>query len=345
MDLTLLKEADLRRELKSAPRTGYLFFGEEDYLKAFAVKQARDAICPDPSLAFFNDLRLDALDCSPQKLLDMITPLPMMADRKLITLTGLNFVSMRPDEVEALCEVLETLEEYDYNTLIIVLAANCINEGRLPKKPSSILLHLSEYLAPVQFVTPTNAKLAAWIAKHFEHNGVNADPLLCNRMIEFCGHSMHVLANEVDKLSFYTLSHGRTEASEDDMKKVCISTDEYDAFAFANAVMNGQQQIALNILFDYKLRRVEPVIALGEISHVICDMAAIRAMTAEGASAAEISAITKYHEYRVGLFQKSLRGISEKRLHRALSLCVEADASIKNSSMGYMALEKLICGM
>jgi hypothetical protein len=50
--MELLKDADFRRELKGTPRAGYLFFGEEDYLKSFAVKQAREVICPDPTFAF-----------------------------------------------------------------------------------------------------------------------------------------------------------------------------------------------------------------------------------------------------------------------------------------------------
>ena len=79
--MDLLKEADFRKELKSNPRAGYLFFGDEDYLKAFAVKQARELICPDPSFAFFNEIRLDAMDFEAQKLIDALMPLPMMADK------------------------------------------------------------------------------------------------------------------------------------------------------------------------------------------------------------------------------------------------------------------------
>ena len=51
--MDLIKEADFRKELKENPRAGYLFFGDEDYLKAFAVQQARDLICPRPHLCVF----------------------------------------------------------------------------------------------------------------------------------------------------------------------------------------------------------------------------------------------------------------------------------------------------
>ena len=91
----VLQEADFRRELKSTPRAGYLFFGDEDYLKAFAVRTAREVICPDPTFAAFNEMRLDALDFEPQKLMDALMPLPMMADKKLILLSGLNFNGMK----------------------------------------------------------------------------------------------------------------------------------------------------------------------------------------------------------------------------------------------------------
>ena len=100
--MNIIKEADFRRELKSSPRAGYLFFGEEDYLKSFAVRSAREIVCPDPTFAFFNEMRLDATDFEPQKLLDALMPMPMMADRKLVTLTGLNFTSMRQGELDDL---------------------------------------------------------------------------------------------------------------------------------------------------------------------------------------------------------------------------------------------------
>ena len=44
MALTILKEADFRKDLKSSPTGGYLFFGEEDYMKSAALRLAREAI-------------------------------------------------------------------------------------------------------------------------------------------------------------------------------------------------------------------------------------------------------------------------------------------------------------
>ena len=67
-DISFLKDADFRREIKSSPATGYLLFGEEDYLKNLAVAYARETLVGDPSLACFNEIILDALDFHPEKL-------------------------------------------------------------------------------------------------------------------------------------------------------------------------------------------------------------------------------------------------------------------------------------
>ena len=342
--MNLIKEADFRKELKSEPRAGYLFFGDEDYLKAFAIRQARELLCPDPSLAFFNELRVDALDFTPDKLLDALTPMPMMADRKLVLLSGLNFNTMRQNELDALCDVLAQLSDYDYNLLIVNAAADCLDAGYLPKAPSTTLKKLAEHLTPVQFDRCTNAKLAAWIRKHFAHNGVEASPEFCAAMPDFCGHSMFELANEIDKLSYYTLSHGLHEATTEHMRLVCTPAEEYDTFAFTNAFMDGKHDVALAILADYRFRRIEPVVILGEVTGVICDMIAVQAMTADGIPTADIAATLKHKtDFKVKLYQRSLRNTTEKRLRRALDACNAADLSLKSSPHGYTALERLIC--
>ena len=115
------------------------------------------------------------------------------------------------------------------------------------------------------------------------------------------------------------------------------------AFAFANAIMEGDAQTALGILSDYRFRRVEPLLILGDVTRVICDLIAVRTMSAEGVPNAEIATALKLHEFKIGLYQKSLRRSSDARLRRLLDACTDADASLKLSPRGYTALERLIC--
>ena len=339
--MEIIKEADFRKEIKSNPGTGYLFFGEEDYMKNFASKLASDMISPDPSFSFFNEIKLDALTYSPDALLDALMPLPMMADRKLITITGLDFGTMKANEIDALCSVLAQLDEYDYNTVIINVAADRIDPGFLPKRPSALLKKLGEHLKLVNFEKNTPARLAAWVGKHFEHNGVRASADVCALVIDRCGRDMFNLASETDKLSFYVKHNGREDVLREDVLHVATPAVEYDAFAFTNAIGARKKEEALSILRELKMRKEDPIIIMSEITKTVCDMTSVSSLKADGLTSGEISRILNIHEYRVSLILQNR--FKPELCKSMLKRCREADLEIKSSRDGYSALEKLIC--
>ncbi|MBQ8409765.1 MAG: DNA polymerase III subunit delta [Clostridia bacterium] len=339
--MNIIKESDFRKEIKSKPGTGYLFFGEEDYMKSFALSTATEAISPDPTFGFFNEIKLDSFSYSPEALLDAIMPLPMMADRKLIVLSGIDFNAMKQGELDALCSVLSQLEDYDYNTLIINTSADRFDPGILPKRPSAMLQKLSEHLTAVNFEKNTPAKLAAWVGKHFEHNGVSASPEICALTIDRCGRDMFNLASETDKLAFYVKASGRSEVTREDVMRVAIPAAEYDAFAFTNAIGARKKEEALDILRDLRQRKADPIIIMSEITKTVCDMSAVALMNAEGATVREISDALKIHEYRVSIILKN--NVKPAMCRHMTERCREADLELKNSGDGYAVLEKLIC--
>ena len=339
--MNIIKEADFRREIKSSPAKAYLLFGEEDYLKSHALAAAKAAISPDSTLSMFNEFKLDALSYSASTLLDAIMPAPMMADRKLVTITGLDLNSMKAGEVDALCSALATLDEYDYNTVIISVASDRFDYGILPKRPSKQLLKLSEFLTPVYFEKISPARLVAWVGKHYAHNGVNASPEVCALTIERCGRDMFTLSSETDKISFYVLSQGRDTVTQGDVTGVSVPSAEFDTFALSNALAAGNREAALAVLGDMKFRRVEPVIIMGEIVSHIYDAISIEMLALDGLTSREISETLRMHEYKVSLVLHSRRGID--RLKVMLDRCRAADLEIKSFSDGYSVLEKLIC--
>jgi len=339
----IIKEADFRRQIKSAPRPCYFFFGEEDYLKSAAIKQAYSAICADPAFDIFNYAVIDGREYTPDKLLDALAPPPMMADRKLVVLQNPDFMSIKQGEIQALCEVLAALEDYDYNTLIITTASDGFDPGTLPKKPSSLLSTLCEYATAVQFDRSTPAKLAAWAQKHYAAHGATASAEVATYTVEYCGRDMFSLAGEIDKIACYALSHQRTEVSIEDVQRVAIPAVEYDSFAFANAIADGRRADALQILDDFRFRRVDPIIVLGEVVRVYSDMMSVKVLADKGFSAPEISTKLRMHEYRVGLYLKTVRRISMQTLQNTVRATALADAELKSGAKGYAPLEKLIC--
>ena len=343
--LNILKDADMRREIKSTPATGYLFFGEEDYLKNLAVTYARETLLGDPSFACFNEIILDALDFHPEKLRSALMSLPMMADRKVILLRGLDIDAMKASELDALYEVLGELEEYDYNTVLLPVASGALDEGILPKRPSAALSKLCAVLRPVRYERCTPQKLIGWCIRHFEHNGATASPEVCQHLIDACGRNMMTLASEIDKISYYVLSHERTAVTPEDIRLVACQSVEYDAFAFAGALMDRDTTRALDILSDFKFRRVDPLFVLSDVIRTGCEMLSVLLLTREGKTPAEISTLLKMHEYKVSLYRKSAASVGEAAVRRMIAAAGEADRALKLSPQGYLALEQLICSL
>ena len=339
--MEIIKESDFRKEIKSNPRNCYLFFGEEDYMKSFALKLAVETISPEPSFSFFNEIRLDALSYSPDTLLDSMMPLPMMAERKIIVISGLDVGAMRSDEVDALCTTLAKLEDFDYNTVIISVASDRLDPGILPKKPSATLKKFGECAVLVNFEKNSPAKLAAWVGKHFEHNGVSATPDVCSFVIERCGRDMFILAGETDKLAFYVKQNGRSAVTREDVIGVATPAAEYDAFAFTNAIGARRKEEALSILRELKMKKTDPIIIMGEVTKTLCDMTSVATLNADGLTTGEISSILKIHEFRVSLILKNRPRADLCKI--LLSRCREADLELKSTRDGYAVLEKLIC--
>lgn len=341
--MKIIKESELKKELKSPNSRAYLFFGEEDYMKNYYISAAKKQFCVDEALLPFNEIQLDSFTYSPSSLLDAMMPLPMMSDRKLIIISGLDFNSMKQGEIDGLCSVLSQLDEYDYNTIIINTFSDRFDGGIIPKRPSSLLNKLSEYLTPVYFEKNTPSRLSAWVKKHYEHNGVSANNEVCTFTVEYCGRDMFSLASETDKISYYVLSSGRVNVEKNDVKYISSNTNEYDAFAFTNAIGSKDRAKATDILNELKNKKTDPIMIMSSITGAVCDIISVSSLIDSGLTNSEISSSLKMHEYRVSLISKNR--LQSQAAELLLKKCVKADLDIKSSTDGYRVLENLICTM
>ena len=342
----IMTEADYRKSIGKTAGRAFVLFGDEDYLKAHAIKKTREAICPDAAFAVFNDITLDALDFSADKLLDAMTPPPMMADERLIVIRGLDPCSMKAAELDALLDALALLPEYDYNTVLWHVAAGLIDEHTLQKRTPAVLKKLFEVATPVLFPASTDGRLSAWAGKHFAHLGVSVSPADLSFLVGFAGKSMYLLANEIEKIAYYVLSKGRTAATAEDIRLVAVPSMEMDTFALSNAILAGRTADALDALAVLKFERKDPLLIMGELSRTLCDMQAVRLYTDAGKSVKEIAKLLgRMHEYKAGLYVRAVSRTEPARFSRAVELCAEADAALKRSSTDYAAIEKLICAL
>ncbi len=346
----VISNLDFTKKIKENPDGNYLFYGEEDYLKSHAIKSLKDAMGIDETLEIFNFIQMDVLDYTPDKLIDTLSMPPMMAERKLVVLNGLNIKKMSNkqniSEYNEFMDALAHLDEFDYNNFVLVLPYGNITE-ELPKKAlTGALKELSDRLLPVKFEAPTPQKLALWVLRHFEHHGIKASQSDCGYLVDYCSKDMFTLTNEIEKLSFYARSQGRDHIIREDIPLVCSAEMEYGAFEFSNAILDGRKNDALSILSIMKFKQIEPLVIMGELSGIFSDLLKIKIMLNAGKNNQQIVAETGLNSHKVNIYVNSARRMDLDRLQKTVTITTEADLSMKyRFDSGYLHIEKLICSL
>lgn len=337
-----MTETEFKTRMTADMTGGFLFYGEEAYLKRNAVRKIRELLVED-AFSAFNFLRITRQTLSQDALLGAMASPPMMSERKLLLLEELELPQMKKAELEALCGAMSHLPDHP-ETVVIVDAGDDFDPG-LPKAPTALYKKLTGVLEPVCFSRATDRQLQNWILRHMKTEKILISPDACGMLLDYCGHGMDALIGEIDKLCAYLAVHGKAEVTPEDIRAVCSRNEESDAFALANAVMAGKSQAAFDALADMRRRRQEPTVVLAAISRVYADLLMIRGLCDRGMNAGEIASFLKMHEYKAKLYCRAVSGIKIDRLRQAVSYCLEADTELKGNgaSSGYRPLETLIC--
>lgn len=323
---------------------GFLFYGEEEYLKHNALVQVRKSVFPDGPDSF-NHIRLDADNYSPEALENAIMALPVFAEKKLIEVHSLSLKSMKDKETEALCAVFDLLSGSSDTVLVLYTVPGEFDPGE-GKRVSKQFTALSEVLTPVHFEKQTGDRLAKWVSQHFAHNKVVCNLDMSYALMERSGTDMYALAQETEKLSCYILSQGRNTLTKEDIELLATKNKEIGAFDFSNAILARDTAEAFYILSRYEAEDKsgkEAGLVLGGMIAVFRLLLRISVLAATGKNDKDISKELKINEYRCALYHRSLGRRSAEDIERIIGLCCETDILLKRGGAnGYTALSKLI---
>ncbi|MBQ9415415.1 MAG: DNA polymerase III subunit delta [Clostridia bacterium] len=348
MSRPLIKEEDFRKQTKTGLSGAYLFFGPEDYLKSLSIRAVRSSVLQDPSLAAFNEFKLKSSPFNRDDLQNAIAGFPMMSEQKLITLENFRPDDYKKEEMDGLLDCLKDAAAYPFNVILLSCPAsvyesyNPLKNQQNNKPPESFRL-LTEYATPVYFPLVTDAKLVNWVGRHFAHNGVQVTPAFCRALIGHCGESMMVLANEVDKLSWYALSHPQSQLTTAEIGLLCGANKDYDTFDLSNALLRRNYAAALELLQKMEFNREDPVNVLGQVNAIFADLLQVKALADEGKTQAEIESILGMHSYRASLYLRSCSQVSLDQLRNLMRLGIEADAKMKTGGKSFAPIEEFIC--
>ena len=318
---------------------GYLFYGEEDYLKRYYLNALRKQTVAEGDV--FNHIVINSESYTPERLSAAIEALPVMAETKLIEVNSLYLSSMNETELEELCAVIETLPQYEYNVVVVYTEPDELDPG-VKNKPSAALKRLTECLKPVFFDSETPARLADWTYKHFVKELIVAPHDAVTTLVARCGGDMYTLSGEINKLCCYLKANGRDKLTEEDVFRICGERKEFGAFELANAILDRSPSRAFAVLSEQKKLKERPEAILAGISRTISDLITVKVLVDAGMSMQTIEKKTGMGTYRLSLYSKSAAKNTHSDLKNVLDRCYEADKLIKSTQLNsYTVLERL----
>lgn len=336
-----MTETELKNEIKKTALSGiYFFYGDEDYMKNHYAEEIKGAVLTDGSPMAFNCFLFRDENAQLGDIMDAVLAPAMMSDRKLVDVS-LTTPELFRDKT-GLTHLLEKASGSPDTVLLIRMSADSFDAGTA-KKPSAVLKLMDKYAKCMNFEYQSDAKLCKWLERHAGQYGLELPQSEALSIIRMAGRSMYRLQGEIQKVSCYAAAHGMSRITEEVIDGVVTKTDDEDAFRLANCILNGDKQGALLCLDEKIRRKEEPILILSQITRAFCDLAAAARFAADGRDKADFAKAMKMHAYKAELYFRAVRNIPAAVFDGAVSNCAEADRLIKTSTLGYIAIERLIC--
>lgn len=338
-----MTEAAFRREMKNGLSGVYLLYGEEDYLKRFYAGRAQTlTLSGDETQAAFDSYVMGAAAPDLDALEEAVLALPLMGERVFIQYRG-GLGSLGTSGQKQLVEILAKVDPA-VAVCLLTPPAGGFDPGKPGRgKPSALYKKLESVCTMVDLSAYPPGELKKWMGRRLAHFGVSLREDAADAMLHRCGRDMYILSGELDKLAAFSGAGGLSEIGPDQIELVTCAAGEEDAFALANAVLDGDRGRALSALSYYKKNQISAVAALASVSKAICDMLAVSRLAEAGYDQAGIAAALKMHTYRAGLYLSAVRGMEPARLAAAADRCREADILLKSTKLDYIALERVVC--
>lgn len=340
-----MTEAQFRQELKKGLSGVYFIWGGEEYLKRFYVNRAKKlTLGDDAEAAEWNSYEITATpgDARLADLEEAVYAVPFMGERTFIKY-AFSPAALKKAEEEQLLDICSQTDG-EKTVLMLVAAADGFDAGKPQKnKPSAAYKFYSGFCKTVDITEQTPSELKKWIARRLSADSLTVDGAAAGLLLDRCSSDMFVLSGELDKLSAFALSTGKSTVDSEMVMYVTSPYREEDGFALANALLDGDRRRALRVLHYSKQQREEAVRVMAQIVRAFCDMLAVAALVEEGADAQTVAARMKMHSYRAGLYVSAVRDRGAKRIAAALERCREADIQLKTTRLDYIALERFIC--
>ncbi len=331
---------DFKAKIKSENLSGcYIFTGEEDYLKKYYLSALRSAAVSDEGLSTLNHIVYDGSEIDFAELLDAVKAPPIFDRYKLVEWRYGSFNKLTDAALEAFESVLDVVNNSDEVVLAFIVGDGDIDIGTA-KRPGKLVKSLEGKVNILNFEKQSDAQLLSWLKKHFDKEEIAVSRESLEALLFKSGHTMSVLANEVDKLSYMLKSRGDSTLTPVHIEECASSTIECDSFALSNAILNRNKREAYLALEEMKMDRSDPIMIMGIIGKVYSELANVAFLLADGVSQADIATTLKMNSYKLQKYINSAKKYPRERIAKIVNELARVDTEAKfGGIMGYSAID------
>lgn len=296
----------------------YFFTGENEYAlerelsrwkKAFAGKHGDE-----------NLLTLVGKDTTLSEILDAVSVLPFIAEKRLVLIRGLPKIDR--DEFKSLVENIHP------QTIVVFAEAE-------PDKRLGIVKELMTTCQVKQFAPLSPRELSNWIAETARQNGSFMTPQATTLLLDIVGSNQWMLESEILKLSAYAA--GR-EIVPKDVMTLAVPAGEQVVWRLTDLIGNRKISEAMEFL-KYSTERGEDPYALWVILlSMVKNVALVWAGLNEGLrDERSISSAFGIHFLQVRGLLPLARSLDKERLHSLVNWAAEADLAMKTGGHSFTA--------
>jgi DNA polymerase III subunit delta len=322
----------LKNEIKENKfKNFYLFYGEEDYLKAHYQAIFLKAIVTDA----LRDMNVDVFEeknINISNIEDAANTLPFMAEYRVIIIKKSDlFIQGKKDEQ---AKMLVLLGHMSANSVILFV------EDKIDKRNSLYKKINSDGLA-VEFKSPPENDLAKWVSNMVKKKSLTISPKNVSLFIRTISGDMNLMSFEIEKLSSF--KNKGEEILEEDIKNVCTKSLEVKIFDMIDAISYKNKYLALDIFNNLIVLKESPIMVISMMARQFRLILQCKLLKQKNIQEVEIANLLGIRSFSIKSYIKQGYNYSEEKLLQGLNDFLEADINIKQGKINdKMAVEILI---
>lgn len=302
------------------PRTLYLLWGKEDYLREQYLSQLKSFCIPEGENGF-NYKRFDGPELSANAFREAVDALPFLADRTFVELRDIDLNKLKEAQ-----EILPVISELpDYCTVCFVQNVEYEPDGRL-----KLVRAIRDKGCELKFTQQGQGALIDWIARRFAAHGKRIDFEASQRLIFISGDLMNRLIPEIEKIAAYVKDEKVTVR---DVEAVAHHIPEAQVFELTDLLAQKQYSASMNTLSELLAENeYDPIYLLAVLGSQMRRLYCARLAIEHDLGAKYVSECCgiKY-SFMVTKLLQSARGFTRQQLKDAVRVCAETDMQMKSS--------------